>query len=109
MDNKQFNDFLDQLCQLGTDDREEISVISGKIRSLIEKAEIPLAIETEAIQYLSEFGEEWAYAVRSSATAEDLPIASFAGQQDTFLNIKGKKKSFDISASAGLPCLRIGR
>ncbi|MCM3118115.1 phosphoenolpyruvate synthase [Neobacillus sp. MER 74] len=91
-DNSQFDCFLNQLDQLRADDREEISVISGKIRSLIEKAEIPLEIETEIIQYLSEFGEEWAYAIRSSATAEDLPHASFAGQQDTFLNIKGKEE-----------------
>lgn len=91
-DNSQFDYFLNQLDQLRADDREEISVISGKIRSLIEKAEIPLEIETEIIQYLSEFGEEWACAVRSSATAEDLPHASFAGQQDTFLNIKGKQE-----------------
>ncbi|PFP17619.1 phosphoenolpyruvate synthase [Bacillus sp. AFS073361] len=91
-DNSPFDYFLHQLDQLRADDREEICVISGKIRSLIEKAEIPLEIETEIIQYLSEFGEEWAYAVRSSATAEDLPHASFAGQQYTFLNIKGKEE-----------------
>lgn len=42
-------------------------------------------------QYLSQFGEEHAYAVRSSATAEVLPQASFAGQQDTYLNIIGKE------------------
>lgn len=41
--------------------------------------------------YLSHFGEEHAYAVRSSATAEDLPHASFAGQHDTYLNIRGKE------------------
>ena len=40
--------------------------------------------------YLSRFGNEHAYAVRSSATAEDLPYASFAGQQDTYLNIIGE-------------------
>lgn len=91
-DNREFSDFLDQLRQLRANDRGEISVISGKIRRLIEKAEIPLDIETEIIRYLSEFGEERAYAVRSSATAEDLPLASFAGQQDTFLNIIGKEE-----------------
>ncbi|MDU2394423.1 phosphoenolpyruvate synthase, partial [Bacillus sp. (in: firmicutes)] len=41
--------------------------------------------------YLSRFGNEHAYAVRSSATAEDLPYASFAGQQDTYLNIIGEE------------------
>lgn len=87
----EFSKLLDQLLRLRADDRGEISVICGKIRSLIEKTEIPLDIETEIIRYLSEFGEKRAYAVRSSATAEDLPLASFAGQQDTFLNIIGKE------------------
>ena len=41
--------------------------------------------------FLSKLGEKNAYAVRSSATAEDLPTASFAGQQDTYLNIIGKE------------------
>ena len=41
--------------------------------------------------YLTKFGDKDAYAVRSSATAEDLPTASFAGQQDTYLNIIGKE------------------
>ncbi|WP_338448432.1 phosphoenolpyruvate synthase [Niallia oryzisoli] len=91
-DNKEFSDLLDQLRQIRVDDRGEISVVSGKLRSLIEKAEIPLAIETEIVRYLSEFGEEQAYAVRSSATAEDLPLASFAGQQDSFLNIRGQEE-----------------
>lgn len=82
---------LDQLLELRADERVEIGVISGKIRSLIEKTEIPLDIETEIIWYLTEYGEKHAYAVRSSATAEDLPLVSFAGQQDTFLNIIGKE------------------
>lgn len=89
--NCEMSDFLDKLGQLRADDRGQISVITGKIRSVIEKTEIPLDIETEIIRNLSEFGEERAYAVRSSATAEDLPLASFAGQQDTFLNIIGKE------------------
>lgn len=91
-DNKEFSNLLDQLRELRADNRGDISVVCEKLRSLIEKAEIPLDIEREIIRYLSEFGEEEAYAVRSSATAEDLPLASFAGQQDTFLNIRGKEE-----------------
>ncbi len=45
----------------------------------------------EIMGYLTKFGDKDAYAVRSSATAEDLPTASFAGQQDTYLNIIGKE------------------
>src|SRR5262245_20590337 len=51
--------------------------------------------ELDALQAWREFGTEHAYAVRSSATAEDLPSASFAGQQDTFLNVRGKAKLLD--------------
>ena len=55
------------------------------------EAEIPLDVVKEVAHNLSQFGEEHAYAVRSSATAEDLPHASFAGQQDTYLNIISKE------------------
>lgn len=53
------------------------------------EVDIPSDVVKAVAQYLSQFGEEHAYAVRSSATAEDLPHASFAGQQDTYLNITG--------------------
>ncbi|MCP6412420.1 hypothetical protein NL483_28135, partial [Klebsiella pneumoniae] len=53
------------------------------------EVDIPSDVVKAVAQYLSQFGEEHAYAVRSSATAEDLPHASFAGQQDTYLNIIG--------------------
>ena len=50
---------------------------------------MPEDIKSAIIDGWKKSGEEWAYAVRSSATAEDLPSASFAGQQDTFLNVIG--------------------
>ena len=53
--------------------------------------EIPSEVVEAVAHYLSRFGNEHAYAVRSSATAEDLPYASFAGQQDTYLNIIGEE------------------
>jgi phosphoenolpyruvate synthase/pyruvate phosphate dikinase len=58
---------------------------------VIESVAIPDDIAEEIAGYLTKFGEKDAYAVRSSATAEDLPTASFAGQQDTYLNITGKE------------------
>lgn len=88
--NDEYNAMLEQLSTLKVKDREGISAISGKIRKVIEGIEISKDIEEEITCYLSQFGTEHAYAVRSSATAEDLPLASFAGQQDTYLNIKGK-------------------
>jgi phosphoenolpyruvate synthase/pyruvate phosphate dikinase len=81
---------LDRLTTLKADDRRAIGETSAKIRKLIEGAIIPKNIEDEITRQLRELGEENAYAVRSSATAEDLPTASFAGQQDTYLNVTGK-------------------
>lgn len=75
---------------LKVEDRDQIGEISSKIRRIIMEAEIPSDVVKAVSQYLSQFGEEHAYAVRSSATAEDLPHASFVGQQDTYLNIIGK-------------------
>jgi len=85
------NELLDQLSLLKVEDRNKISELSGEIRRLIEGISIPEDIHEELARHLSRLGEENAYAVRSSATAEDLPTASFAGQQDTYLNISGKE------------------
>ncbi|WNG40033.1 phosphoenolpyruvate synthase [Archangium violaceum] len=84
-------DLLDQLSLLKAEDRDKISNLSGEIRSAIEGEAIPEDILEDITRLLSRLGEENAYAIRSSATAEDLPTASFAGQQDTYLNIIGKK------------------
>ena len=58
------------------------------MRRVIEGIVIPKEIDEEITRSLSRLGEKNVYAVRSSATAEDLPTASFAGQQDTYLNIR---------------------
>ena len=88
-ENEQFHDLLNQLTGIEMDRIDEIREISSAIRQLIMDVDIPAEMVDEVIQTLSHFGAEHAYAVRSSATAEDLPHASFAGQQDTFLNIIG--------------------
>lgn len=88
--NKELNTLLNQLSLLKTDDRERISEISRKIRRVIEGVKCPKDIEEAVTSHLAKLGEDNAYAVRSSATAEDLPLTSFAGQQDTYLNIIGK-------------------
>ena len=83
------NKLLDQLSLLKVEDRDKIGALSGEIRRVIEGIPISKDTAEEIAVYLRKFGEENAFAVRSSATAEDLPTASFAGQQDTYLNIIG--------------------
>ncbi|HHL0972951.1 TPA: phosphoenolpyruvate synthase [Bacillus cereus] len=86
-----FKTLLNQLAMLKIEERDQIGEISKKIREVIMAVEIPVDVVESVAHYLSHFGDEHAYAVRSSATAEDLPYASFAGQQDTYLNIIGKE------------------
>ncbi|MBW4617528.1 MAG: phosphoenolpyruvate synthase [Desmonostoc vinosum HA7617-LM4] len=84
------NELLDQLSHLLVEDRDKIGELSSEIRRVIEGIAIPEDINEAIARLLSRLGEKNAYAVRSSATAEDLPTASFAGQQDTYLNMIGK-------------------
>ncbi|MEC2714471.1 phosphoenolpyruvate synthase [Bacillus cereus] len=88
--NEAFQTLLNQLKMLKIEERDQIGEISKKIREVIMAVEIPVDVVESVAHYLSRFGNEHAYAVRSSATAEDLPYASFAGQQDTYLNIIGE-------------------
>lgn len=85
------NELLDQLSLLKLEDRDRIGELSGEIRRIIEEIAIPENIHAAITRHLSSLGEANAYAVRSSATAEDLPTASFAGQQDTYLNVIGEQ------------------
>src|SRR5207253_8909471 len=80
---------LDRLSRLNPDDRETIRTLSAEIRRTLEGIAIPDDLAAAITLALAELGERAAYAVRSSATAEDLPTASFAGQHDTYLNIVG--------------------
>lgn len=84
-------DLIDQLSLVKAEDRDRIVALSGEIRRAIEGIVIPADIQEEIAGQLARLGENDAYAVRSSATAEDLPTASFAGQQDTYLNVIGKE------------------
>ena len=83
------DDRLDRLSRLNPDDREAIRALSAQIRRTIEGIAIPGDLAAAITRALARLGEQGAYAVRSSATAEDLPTASFAGQQDTYLNVMG--------------------
>ncbi|WP_405083061.1 phosphoenolpyruvate synthase [Paenibacillus chitinolyticus] len=88
-ENETYHALLNRLTMLKVEDRNQIGEISRKIRQIIMEVDIPSDVAKAVTRYLSRFGNEHAYAVRSSATAEDLPHASFAGQQDTYLNIIG--------------------
>ncbi|AZO83736.1 phosphoenolpyruvate synthase [Pseudomonas sp. QLc11A] len=87
--NKQIHDALDAL---DVDDVNALAKTGAQIRQWIMEAEFPEKLNAEirtAFATLSAGNPDMAVAVRSSATAEDLPDASFAGQQETFLNIRG--------------------
>ncbi|QYR19209.1 phosphoenolpyruvate synthase [Paenibacillus sp. sptzw28] len=89
--NETYHALLDRLTMLKAEDRGQIGDISRKIRQIIMEVEIPSDVVKAVTHYLTKLGDKHAYAVRSSATAEDLPHASFAGQQDTYLNIIGEE------------------
>ena len=80
---------LDHLSLLSPTDREAIRTVSADIRRIIEAVEIPGKLAAAITEAVARLGEDTACAVRSSATAEDSPTVSFAGQQDTYLNVVG--------------------
>src|ERR1041385_1639835 len=87
---KRIDERLDRLHPAGVD---ALAAAGKEIRSWILKTAFPAALEQEIRQHYQQLeqqvGGQVSFAVRSSATAEDLPEASFAGQQETFLNISG--------------------
>jgi len=83
------DDRLDRLSRLKPDDRAAIRTLSAEIRRTLEGIAIPDDLAAAITRPLVRLGEQGTYAVRSSATAEDLPTASFAGQHDTYLNVVG--------------------
>src|SRR3989338_4651882 len=83
-----------ELKNLNVKDIEQLAQKGSKIRALIRQAEFPSSLKTEIGEdykrLCKDYGPNTDVAVRSSATAEDLPDASFAGQQETYLNIRGE-------------------
>jgi len=84
------------LSDLNTHDIQNLSERGEKIRELIKNTPIPEEVSSEISRYYRQMEERYGknvdVAVRSSATAEDLPDASFAGQQETFLNVTGEQE-----------------
>jgi phosphoenolpyruvate synthase/pyruvate phosphate dikinase len=83
---------LNELSLLGPGDGDAVRTLSAEIRLTIESVAIPGDVSAAITAAVAQLGEHGAYAVRSSATAEDLPTASFAGQHDSYLNIVGTQK-----------------
>jgi len=70
----------------------DLTARASKVRNLISNAKMPMDLELKILNAYHKFGKAEDVAVRSSATAEDLPDASFAGQQETYLNVVGKEE-----------------
>ncbi|QCT94754.1 phosphoenolpyruvate synthase [Caminibacter mediatlanticus TB-2] len=94
-----YNNLWDKLSDLfkdfNPDDIEELKAVGKAARSMIMDGEIPDDLKDEIFkgykELKKEYGKDVSLAVRSSATAEDSPTASFAGQNETYLNIKGEE------------------
>ncbi|KNF07221.1 phosphoenolpyruvate synthase PpsA [Gottschalkia purinilytica] len=88
------SEIIEILKDLDVEDSAQLQTKSAEIRALVIRAEIPKDIEEDIVKAYEDFSkrvnlEDPQVAIRSSATAEDLPEASFAGQQDTYLHISG--------------------
>jgi len=87
------------LDDLDVDDVEELQKRGAECRKIVQECEIPEDLKDEILkgydELKKEYGEDLSLAVRSSATAEDSPEASFAGQNDTYLNISGEEALLD--------------
>lgn len=88
--NLQLIELQSRLSLLKTGDRESIIDLSAQISRIIEQVQMPKAIGEQVMQALTGCCDDDSFAVRSSATMEDLPGASFAGQHDTYLNVRNK-------------------
>lgn len=77
------------LKDLNVEDADALNRASKRVQDLIEKSPFPKDIEEQVYKAYDKLGSDSWVAVRSSATAEDLPEASFAGQQETYLNVRG--------------------
>ena len=86
-------------ADLDVDDRENLAERAGQARKLLLSAALPEDLAEEVLAgyrvLRQEYGDDVALAVRSSATAEDLPDASFAGQHETYLHVQGEQELLD--------------
>jgi pyruvate,water dikinase len=87
--NNLFEEIQQQLDVLDVNDVDALTATGARIRAMVMEAKLPIDLRAEITRHweAETEGQEVAFAVRSSATAEDLPEASFAGQQETLLNL----------------------
>ena len=99
-ENDSWDDLKASLEGLDSDDKTDLARRGAKAREIIYKASLPEQMREEILsayeRLQKEYGEDLSVAVRSSATAEDLPTASFAGQQESYLNIHGGEQLLDV-------------
>ena len=88
-------ELVDALCATAPGDLAALADLAGRARAALLSAPVPAAVATAVATGYERVGAGVAVAVRSSATAEDLPFASFAGQQDTYLNVVGGSAVLD--------------
>lgn len=86
---------FDRLAIVNPEDIEAVRRLGEELRTRLRHTSVPQEVADAIVQAWHDAGTDFAYAVRSSATAEDLPGASFAGQQDTFLNVRGREQLLD--------------
>ncbi|WP_232331062.1 MULTISPECIES: phosphoenolpyruvate synthase [unclassified Thermoactinomyces] len=91
----ELDEWLDALNRLKPEQLDEIRMWGERIRNHLLELPLTEEIQSAIVGAWEALGKEHAYAVRSSATAEDLPTASFAGQQETYLNVKGEEALLD--------------
>ena len=94
----------DLLKSLDVRRSDELARVSHQIKEMIIHSPIPEEVSGKIIKSYLELGNNALVAVRSSATAEDLPDASFAGQQDSFLNVVGESNVVDYVRNAWASC-----
>lgn len=86
---REMKELFDQLDRVSHEQLEQIRILGQRIREHLTSLSMPNSVKSAISKAWETAGKAQAYAVRSSATAEDLPTASFAGQQDTYLNVCG--------------------
>ncbi len=89
------SDLYALLATVTTEDLDTVRTVGQQVRETLLDVPVPPNIGQAVLQQWKRLGPRHAYAVRSSATAEDLPDASFAGQQDTYLNVFGETDLLD--------------
>ncbi len=93
-----FEKIGEELESIDRNSDDSLTAASERIRNIFETCEIPKDLKEDILKSYAKLfgkGKEGFVAVRSSATAEDLPDASFAGQQETYLNVHGEEDLFD--------------